>query len=66
MVRTSVMTMSLLAAGCRTARLPTVAATPKPAVGTFIDLEPGWRLRVITPLAAVGGYAPWWTKRTRE
>ena len=32
------------------------ATTPKPAVGTFIDLEPGWRLRVITPLVAGGGY----------
>ena len=57
MVRTWVMTMCLLAAGCRTARVPIAANTPKPAVGTYVDLEPGWRLRVITPLVAGGGYA---------
>ena len=48
--------MCCLTIGCRTARVPTAANTPKPAVGTYVDLEPGWRLRVITPLVAGGGY----------
>lgn len=56
MLRTLSIALCLATLACRTARLPTVAATPKPAVGTFIDLEPGWRLRVITPLVAGVGY----------
>jgi hypothetical protein len=48
---------ALAMAGCavRTARLP---ATPEgQSSGTsFIDLETGWRLRVVTPILKSGGY----------
>jgi hypothetical protein len=47
-------------AGCSAARRP-VAAAKGPQYGiapdrSFIDIEPGWRLRVITPLLKSGGY----------
>ena len=32
------------------------SALPKPDPRISVDLEPGWRLRVITPLIAGGGY----------
>jgi hypothetical protein len=45
--------------GCasRTARIP---ANPAPAAGPryYVDLEPGWRLRVVTPILKSGGYKP--------
>ncbi len=56
MIRTLLFTLCFATLACRTARVPTAATAPKPTVGTFIDLEPGWRLRVITPLVAGGGY----------
>ncbi len=56
MLRIVTITLCLAALACRSARLPTAASTPKPPVGTYVDLEPGWRLRVITPLVARGGY----------
>lgn len=54
-MRTLILLLSLTTIGCRTARL-SVAPAPKPAAGSFVDLQPGWRLRVITPLLAGGGY----------
>jgi hypothetical protein len=41
-------------AGCAAHRIP-----PKPPVlenAAFIDLQPGWRLRVVTPILKSGGY----------
>jgi len=44
-------------AGCAAHRAP---APPTPALtpanASFIDLEPGWRLRVVTPVLKSGGY----------
>lgn len=45
------MLAALASAGCAT-RPP---ATP-PAPSSFIDLQPGWRLRVVTPILKSGGY----------
>lgn len=44
-------------AGCSThhARAPAAAAIT-PASSSYIDLEPGWRLRVVTPILKSGGY----------
>jgi hypothetical protein len=33
-----------------------VHATITPASSSFIDLQPGWRLRVVTPMLKSGGY----------
>lgn len=43
--------------GCanRHERVPAAAAVT-PATSSYIDLEPGWRLRVVTPLLKSGGY----------
>jgi len=47
--------LMLCGAGCGS-RQATAPVAPKPLAGTFLDLQPGWRLRVITPLIAGGGY----------
>lgn len=46
----------ILNVSCRGGKAPAAASAPKPLLGTFIDLEPGWRLRVVTPLIAGGGF----------
>ena len=46
----------VLTVACGNTKVPVAATTPKPPAGTYIDLEPSWRLRVITPLVAGGGY----------
>jgi hypothetical protein len=45
--------------GCarKTARVPTAPA-PLAADTSYLDLQAGWRLRVITPLLRSGGYLP--------
>ncbi len=43
--------LMLCGTGCGNRQVTTPAA-PKPLAGTFVDLQPGWRLRVITPLIA--------------
>ncbi len=50
------MLICVLTVGCRSGKVPAAATAPKPLAGSFVDLEPGWRLRVITPLIAGGGY----------
>ncbi len=60
MIRTLAIILCLSSLACRTTRVPAAAKVaakaPKPLAGAFVDLEPGWRLRVITPLIAGGGY----------
>ena len=47
----------LLLAGCAAHRLQVAApAAPGPIEPGYIDLEPGWRLRVVTPILESGGY----------
>ena len=54
MRRTSLSSLLLLASCApRTVQTP---AAPKPLAGTYLDLEYGWRLRVITPLLKGGGF----------
>ncbi len=36
--------------------IPPAPAPVTPANSSFIDLEPGWRLRVVTPILKSGGY----------
>ena len=45
--------------GCarKAVRVPTASA-PLAADTSYLDLQPGWRLRVITPLLRSGGYLP--------
>jgi hypothetical protein len=45
--------------GCalRTVRVPAVNKPPGPG-DDYIDLQPGWRVRVVTPLLKSGGYVP--------
>ncbi len=43
-------------AGCSTHKAPVVAAAIQPIGPSYIDLQPGWRLRVVTPLLKSGGY----------
>jgi hypothetical protein len=53
-----------LLSGCaaRHARAP--AATLQPVSPGYIDLEPGWRLRVVTPILKSGGYRPEFSDET--
>jgi len=48
--------LAFLLTGCtaRHARAP--AAAVQPIRPSYIDLEPGWRLRVVTPILKSGGY----------
>ncbi len=51
--------LACLSTGCaaRTVRTPvTVANAPAPSPGTYIDLQPGWRVRVVTPILKSGKY----------
>ncbi len=54
-VRASLAAVAAVLAGCsaRTVQPPVTAAHPSRA---YIDLQPGWRLRVVTPLLRSGGY----------
>jgi hypothetical protein len=56
-----VLAAALLGCGGKSARTPepppTAAPPPADVLGPdFIDLEPGWRVRVVTPLLKSGGY----------
>jgi hypothetical protein len=42
--------------GCATRHARAPAAAVQPIGPTYIDLEPGWRLRVVTPILKSGGY----------
>ncbi len=53
--RPAILGLTLLLVACAPRTVPT-PATPKPLAGTYLDLEPGWRLRVITPLLKGGGF----------
>jgi hypothetical protein len=52
--------LTLPACASRTTHLPTSPAAPAVAAGPpyFIDLQPGWRLHVVTPILKSGGYRP--------
>lgn len=58
------LTLASLLTGCaaRNARAP--AAEVQPIGPSYIDLEPGWRLRVVTPILKSGGYRLKSTDRT--
>ncbi|MGD0361847.1 MAG: hypothetical protein ABSC93_13325 [Bryobacteraceae bacterium] len=43
-------------AGCSAHKAPALAAAVQPIGPSYIDLQPGWRLRVVTPLLKSGGY----------
>lgn len=58
MPRLILIVLCLMAIGCRSGKVPAAAALPKPDPRISVDLEPGWRIRVITPLVAGGGYKP--------
>jgi hypothetical protein len=53
------LSLLVLLSGCarKTVRVPTHAG-PLAVDTSYLDLEPGWRLRVITPLLRSGGYLP--------
>ncbi|HUE22857.1 MAG TPA: hypothetical protein VMQ86_14320 [Bryobacteraceae bacterium] len=42
--------------GCAARNAPAPAAAVQPIGPSYIDLEPGWRLRVVTPILKSGGY----------
>lgn len=48
--------LALCLISCSPRTIPAPSTTPKPLAGTYLDLEPGWRLRVITPLLRGGGF----------
>jgi hypothetical protein len=56
MRRYAMILICLAAAGCRHGKAPATTAAPRPNPSVYVDLQPGWRLRVITPLLAGGGY----------
>jgi hypothetical protein len=45
-------------AGCAAHRTRVASEPLAPDNGAYIDLEPGWRLRVVTPILKCGGYQP--------
>jgi len=53
---TAFLALASLLAAC-TARHPRASAAAVQPIGpSYIDLEPGWRLRVVTPILKSGGY----------
>jgi hypothetical protein len=52
------LTLALVALSACASRMAHVPATPAPPTGPayYIDLEPGWRLRAVTPILKSGGY----------
>ncbi len=58
MRRTSLSSFLLMLAACAPRTIPTPATpyAPKPLPGSYLDLERGWRLRVIAPLVKGGGF----------
>jgi hypothetical protein len=47
---------ALSLSGCAVRHTPAPAAAIQPVNPGYIDLEPGWRLRVVTPILKSGGY----------
>lgn len=47
---------AVLATGCAARHAPAPAAAPQPIGRGYINLQPGWRLRVVTPILKSGGY----------
>jgi hypothetical protein len=45
-----------LLAGCAAGKPPAPLAAIQPIGPSYIDLQPGWRLRVVTPILKSGGY----------
>jgi hypothetical protein len=58
--------LCLAASGCRTGKLPATTVLPKPDPTAFVDVQPGWRLRVITPLVLYDGYKVRGTERQKS
>lgn len=48
--------LNVLLAGCAARHTSAPAAAVQPIRPSYIDLEPGWRLRVVTPILKSGGY----------
>src|SRR5579864_3628442 len=47
---------AVMLAACAAHRTRVAAEPPAPDNAAYIDLEPGWRLRVVTPILKSGGY----------
>jgi len=54
----AVLGLVLMLAGCASRRAPASVVAPLPpnAIREYIDLEPGWRLRIIAPITKSGTY----------
>src|SRR5437899_8492177 len=50
------MAWAAISTGCASRSAPAIAAPAAPTDAPYIDLEPGWRLRVVTPILKSGGY----------
>lgn len=48
--------LTLILTGCASRRAPVPEPAVQPVGPSFIDLEAGWRLRVVTPILKSGGY----------
>jgi hypothetical protein len=58
--------LASLLTGCaaRHARAPAAAAPLRAASSSYVDLAPGWRLKVVTPILKSGGYRVVFTGET--
>jgi len=54
----AVLGLVLMLAGCASRKAPASARAPLPpnAIREYIDLEPGWRLRIMAPITKSGAY----------
>ena len=48
--------LAFLLTGCAFRKSPAPVAAIQPIGPSYIDLQPGWRLRVVTPILKSGGY----------
>jgi hypothetical protein len=50
--------LAVTTTGCAVRRAPSPDVLKDAAVRGFIDLQPGWRIKVVTPILKSGGYFP--------
>lgn len=55
-VTISTLALACVLAGCGARNVRAPAPVVQPIGPSYIDLEPGWRLRVVTPILKSGGY----------
>ena len=48
--------IALFLCGCAARRLPPPSAPPEIAAPSFVELEPGWRVQVVTPILKSGAF----------